>query len=102
MLKLRISLYQMTAKGTKNDLGQSSTDRVPNFEIPTTGQAGGSNKDMGSLALMLVANWFINGRSFLFLLYKSRRRHDSTGSGETVLIDGGVSQFTRACTENLR
>lgn len=53
-----------------NSLGQSSTDRVPGFEIPTAGQAGGSNKDMGSLALMLVANWFINGVYSLLHCYE--------------------------------
>ena len=51
------------------------------FEIPTrqpplaSGEdpVGGSNRDMGSLALFLVANWYVNG--------------------ETVLIDGGVSDM---------
>ncbi|KAH7928630.1 NAD(P)-binding protein [Leucogyrophana mollusca] len=38
------------------------------FEVPTV--PSGSNRDMGSLALFLVANWFVNG--------------------ETVLIDGGT------------
>ncbi|KAJ6537669.1 NAD(P)-binding protein [Mycena capillaripes] len=39
------------------------------FEIPTESGVG-STRDMGSLALFLVANWFVNG--------------------ETVLIDGGT------------
>lgn len=39
------------------------------FAIPTV-PTGGTNRDVGSLALFLVANWFVNG--------------------ETVLIDGGV------------
>lgn len=39
------------------------------FEIPTESGVG-STRDMGSLVLFLVANWFVNG--------------------ETVLIDGGV------------
>ncbi|KAJ7441623.1 NAD-P-binding protein [Mycena galericulata] len=41
----------------------------PGFEIPAEGGVG-SARDMGSLALFLVANWFVNG--------------------ETVLIDGGT------------
>jgi hypothetical protein len=39
------------------------------FEVPTDSGVG-STRDMGALALFLVANWFVNG--------------------ETVLIDGGV------------
>ncbi|KAI0045012.1 NAD(P)-binding protein [Auriscalpium vulgare] len=39
------------------------------LEIPTV-PTGGTSRDLGSLALMLIANWFING--------------------ETVLIDGGT------------
>lgn len=68
---------------------------------------GGTNRDVGSLALMLIANWFINGQcplvhnhlclgpqwrilvaiilTFLFLLCEILE------IGETVLIDGGVS-----------
>ncbi|KAJ7649094.1 NAD(P)-binding protein [Mycena polygramma] len=41
----------------------------PGFDIPTESGVG-SPRDMGSLALFLVANWFVNG--------------------ETVLIDGGT------------
>ncbi|KAF8888587.1 NAD(P)-binding protein, partial [Infundibulicybe gibba] len=44
---------------------------ITRFQTPTGPPTGGSNRDMGSLALFLVANWFVNG--------------------ETVLIDGGVS-----------
>lgn len=39
------------------------------FRVPTV-STGGTNRDVGSLALFLVANWFVNG--------------------ETVLIDGGT------------
>ena len=44
------------------------------FEVPADqpdGSVGGSARDVGSLAMFLIANWFVNG--------------------ETVLIDGGVS-----------
>ena len=44
------------------------------FEVPADqpdGSIGGQPRDVGSLAMFLMANWFING--------------------ETVLIDGGVS-----------
>lgn len=78
----------MTAPGSIDEFGishiaenesmQIPKDKVPEFDIPTR-QApgtsvsilGGSNRDMGTLALFLTANWFVNG--------------------ETVLIDGGVS-----------
>ena len=72
----------MTAPGTADATGTSHLPegKIPKFEIPVrqapgTGVPllGGTNRDMGSLALFLVANWFVNG--------------------ETVLIDGGVSQF---------
>ena len=55
-----------------NSLGVSDispTVKFP-FEIPTV-STGGTKRDMGTLALFLLANWFVNG--------------------ETVLIDGGVS-----------
>ncbi|TFL03441.1 hypothetical protein BDV98DRAFT_564216 [Pterulicium gracile] len=39
------------------------------FRVPTV-STGGTNRDVGSLALFLVANWYVNG--------------------ETVLIDGGT------------
>ncbi|KAF8958866.1 NAD-P-binding protein [Flammula alnicola] len=59
------------AGGTTNELGVSSIppDLELNFEVPAS-HAGGTRHDMGSLALFLVANWFVNG--------------------ETVLIDGGT------------
>ena len=64
----------MTSPGSADNLGRSKADIAPGFQVPTT-QAdgttlGGTARDMGSLALFLVANWFVNG--------------------ETVLIDGGV------------
>ena len=63
----------MAAPGTSNNLGISSlaSTNIP-FESPVR-KEGGSRFDMGMLALFLVSNWFVNG--------------------ETVLIDGGVSQF---------
>ena len=81
-------ITNMTAPGTMDELGISHIDsnetaqippeKLPIFEIPTrqapgTGVPilGGTNRDMGALALFLVANWYVNG--------------------ETVLIDGGVS-----------
>lgn len=68
----------MTTPGSADNLGRSKADTVPGFQVPTT-QAdgktlGGTARDMGSLALFLVANWFVNG--------------------ETVLIDGGVGMAT--------
>lgn len=73
----------MTAPGTIDVVGRShlppNAPEFP-FEVPVSqpsltpgGQPlkGGSNRDVGSLALFLVSNWFVNG--------------------ETVLIDGGVS-----------
>ena len=68
----------MSAAGTKDAIGQSHfpPDYVPALEVPTVHPGpqrsfGGTNRDMGSLVLFLVSNWFVNG--------------------ETVLIDGGVS-----------
>ena len=78
----------MTAPGTidangishidENETKQIPKEKLPSFDIPTrqapgTGVSvlGGTNRDMGSLALFLTVNWFVNG--------------------ETVLIDGGVS-----------
>ena len=78
---------QTTSPNTDDSSGVSSLpSTLPAFRIPTrqhneagstgaiTNSAllGGTNRDMGALALMLVANWYING--------------------ETVLIDGGVSR----------
>ena len=83
----------MTAPGTIDAVGSSHLDGQPriSFDIPTW-QApgtnvpilGGTNRDMGSLALFIVANWFVNG--------------------ETVLIDGGVSFLSlnsKSCTEKI-
>ena len=72
----------MSAPGTMDKTGQSHADptkmpmlsfTIPTRQAPGTGvnSIGGTNRDMGSLALFLVANWFVDG--------------------ETVLIDGGVS-----------
>ncbi|EJC98021.1 NAD-binding protein [Fomitiporia mediterranea MF3/22] len=80
-------ITDMTAPGTMDAAGISHldanetvtipADKLPPFDIPTrqapgTGVPllGGTNRDMGTLALFLVANWFVNG--------------------ETVLIDGGT------------
>ncbi|KAI0045120.1 NAD(P)-binding protein [Auriscalpium vulgare] len=53
-----------------NELGQTSNDNVEvPFEVPAN-KKGGSVKDIGAVALALIANWFING--------------------ETVLVDGGT------------
>ncbi|KZV66472.1 NAD-P-binding protein [Peniophora sp. CONT] len=60
----------MSAPGGGDELGQVTISEKfeTGFATPAN-RGGGSNRDMGSLALMLIANWFING--------------------ETVLIDGG-------------
>ncbi|KAH8114656.1 NAD-binding protein [Phellopilus nigrolimitatus] len=80
-------ITDMTAPGTMDATGTSHfhaletpqlpADKLPPFDIPTrqapgTGvpMLGGTNRDMGSLALFLTVNWFVNG--------------------ETVLIDGGT------------
>lgn len=64
----------MSNPGSMDNFGVSHyTGRKPSFEVPVISagtQIGGSNRDVGSLALFLVTNWFVNG--------------------ETVLIDGGV------------
>ncbi|KAH8114657.1 NAD-binding protein [Phellopilus nigrolimitatus] len=71
----------MDATGTSHidvsETGEIPADKLPIFDIPTrqapgTGVSvlGGTNRDMGSLALFLTVNWFVNG--------------------ETVLIDGGT------------
>ncbi|KAJ3561836.1 hypothetical protein NP233_g9953 [Leucocoprinus birnbaumii] len=62
---------EMASPGTSNDLGISSVppDREYGFESPAN-RSGGTRFDMGTLALFLVSNWFVNG--------------------ETVLIDGGT------------
>ncbi|OCH86707.1 NAD-P-binding protein [Obba rivulosa] len=71
---------EMTAPGTMDAVGQSHLppEKTFPFEIPTSQSSergmqteiGGTNRDMGSLVLFLVSNWFVNG--------------------ETVLIDGGT------------
>ncbi|EJC98020.1 NAD-binding protein [Fomitiporia mediterranea MF3/22] len=80
-------ITDMTAPGTidaagishidPNETANIPADKLPIFDIPTrqapgTGVPvmGGTNRDMGTLALFLVANWYVNG--------------------ETVLIDGGT------------
>ncbi|KAI0726536.1 NAD-P-binding protein [Fomitopsis betulina] len=73
---------EMTAAGTADAVGQSHIPEGEkmDFEVPATqpplapGERppyGGSVRDMGSLALFLVGNWFVI-------------------NGETVLIDGGT------------
>ncbi|KAI0322920.1 NAD-P-binding protein [Amylostereum chailletii] len=62
-------ISEMSVPGTSNEFGQSRVNKSFSFVIPAN-SGGGSNRDMGSLALMLIANGFING--------------------ETVLIDGGT------------
>ncbi|KAJ7087659.1 NAD-P-binding protein [Mycena belliarum] len=59
---------QMTTHSS-DSLGRSTLppDYTPGFEVPT---GVGTPRDMGTLALFLVANWYVNG--------------------ETVLIDGGT------------
>lgn len=82
---------KMTAPGSMDALGRSklSADKMPIFEVPTRQHPesgyfplGGSNRDMGTLALFLVANWYV--------------------TGETVLIDGGVSHFNRSYVQSYR
>ncbi|KAH9924073.1 NAD-P-binding protein [Fomitopsis serialis] len=68
LLPLGLFETEMTAPGSADAVGQS---RIPegvkqNFEVPATQPP----LDVGSLALFLVGNWFVNG--------------------ETVLIDGGT------------
>lgn len=75
-------LTELTAPGSSDEIGSSRAsvpDNMP-FAIPCSqpppddgskALTAGSRTDVGSLALFLVSNWFVNG--------------------ETVLIDGGVS-----------
>jgi len=74
-------ITEMTAPGTVDAQGSSHANEkivadlsfdVPTRQAPGLGgpNIGGTNRDMGTLALFLVANWFVNG--------------------ETVLIDGGT------------
>ncbi|ESK83879.1 short-chain dehydrogenase [Moniliophthora roreri MCA 2997] len=62
---------EMSAPGSANEAGVSTVQASSfgRLQIPTV-PTGGTRRDMGALALCLVANWFING--------------------ETVLIDGGT------------
>ncbi|KAJ4490022.1 NAD(P)-binding protein [Lentinula aciculospora] len=62
---------EMSLPGHSNEAGitVSPPDKTWGFEIPTV-NTGGTKRDVGALALCLIANWFING--------------------ETVLIDGGT------------
>lgn len=54
----------MSAPGTIDALGESHGENYPpSFETPTL--PSGTRSDMGSLALMLIANWFINGQPHL-------------------------------------
>ncbi|KAI0628572.1 NAD-P-binding protein [Trametes polyzona] len=69
---------EMTAPGTADAAGQSKLppNKSISFEVPLSrpvepgATRAGTAKDMGALALFLVANWFVDG--------------------ETVLIDGGT------------
>lgn len=67
----------MAVPGSTNAFGLSTLPESyqPPFQVPIAQRPGypraGTNLDMGSLILCLVANWFVDG--------------------ETVLIDGGVS-----------
>lgn len=81
----------MTAPGTIDSQGVSHANeeniKKLTFDIPTRQapgsegpRIGGTNRDMGTLALFLVANWFVNG--------------------ETVLIDGGVCGISNRTTLN--
>ena len=76
----------MSAPGSTNHLGVSNYTGSFTFKIPTV-PTGGTNRDMGTLALMLVANWFINGRQLLVV--DLNYIHEKF-AGETVLIDGGT------------
>ncbi|KIM86706.1 hypothetical protein PILCRDRAFT_815958 [Piloderma croceum F 1598] len=63
---------EMTAPGTQDAVGLSHygpEEAAIEFNVPAI-PTGGTNRDMGALALFLIANWFING--------------------ETILIDGGT------------
>ena len=77
----------LSAPGTMDEAGLSHLpkDMMFPFETPL-GRPGyphrmGTNKDIGSLVLFLVANWFVDG--------------------ETVLIDGGVSDLVSVDGEKL-
>ena len=81
---LGLFITDLVAPESKDETGHSHLKKehhsnIP-FQIPCKSpptvagaepQPGGSNRDMGSVALLLLANFYING--------------------ETVLVDGGVS-----------
>lgn len=84
--------------GESDELGQVviGEDFETGFVTPAN-RGGGSNRDVGSLALMLIANWFINGECALFGVNSLLNALDYPG--ETVLIDGGVSASSlRVCS----
>ena len=72
-------ITEMSAPGTINAVGQSHIPegKTFSFEVPVSApiapgqQPAGRSKDIAALVLFMVANWFVDG--------------------ETVLIDGGVS-----------
>lgn len=77
-------MTEMSRTGTIDELGIShGVDKkdhdfaIPADQLPVSlggpTNIGGSSRDMGSLALFLVSNFFVNG--------------------ETVLIDGGVRRI---------
>ena len=59
----------MSDPGSIDKLGVSHySGYTPSFEVPVKNawtQLGGSNRDVGSLALFLVVNWFVNGETVL-------------------------------------
>lgn len=60
----------MSAPGNMDELGVSHNKRTEpwGWETPTV-PTGGTNRDVGSLALMLIANWFINGEYYFVCSY---------------------------------
>ena len=82
----------MSRPGGADELGRVVIDESfkTGFASPAN-PGGGSNRDMGSLALMLIANWFINGKHAQIAWLKGSSLKHMDLLGETVLIDGGVS-----------
>lgn len=80
-----VFVTEMSAPGSLNELGQSqlAPNRKFPLEVPVSypvaagQQRAGTRRDMATLVLFLVANWFVDG--------------------ETVLIDGGVSRSRVTC-----
>ena len=78
-------ITEMSSPGTMDALGQSSLQgrTFEGIEVPVSApvasgeQRAGTRKDMATLVLFLVANWFVDG--------------------ETVLIDGGVRICSSIC-----